>query len=210
MFLPLVKICLWNCLPSWVQGILNAGFIVRFQNITSLGKIYSVTIRTFPVNYQINSDNCKIWEKRKFQVISLRQYNHFNFLYSVVLHSSIFRFLYNHLMLLESCLPLLHPYPFPSHWVIMEVGIRLGYGFIWFLIPSFSECENLLWLVAVLLLFKVLYFSYIMALKCKPTSSSGVNQRNTDLLQRWRKNWQCWIYLYWKMVCCSSPWALQV
>lgn len=44
--------------------------------------------------------------------------------------------------------PASYPYihiPFLSHWVIMEVGIRLGYGFIWFLIPSFSECENLLW-----------------------------------------------------------------
>lgn len=65
-------------------------------------------------------------------------------------------------------------------------------------------------MLAVLLLFKVIYFSYIVALKCKPTSSSGVSQRKTDLLQRWRKNWQCWIYLCWKMVCCSSSWALQV
>lgn len=32
-------------------------------------------------------------------------------------------------------------------------------------------------MLAVLLLFKVIYFSYIVALKCKPTSSSGVSQR---------------------------------
>lgn len=134
------------------------------------------------MNYKITFEKQR---KPKLSQITVQPLK--SFLWIGVLYYFIFKFLYIYLCFLNPSYTLY----FPSHGMGMRGEVVT---LLWLQLISVSK---FLWVwaftvLAVILLLKVIYFSYIMALKCKPTSSSGVNQTKSDLFRRWRKNWQCW------------------
>lgn len=127
-------------------------------------------------------------------------------MFTVVSHYIIFRFLYIHLCLLNSS-PLPHT-PFSLSWSEHE---RWGVTRLWLQVvsPVFSEYErSLCWLWFCHL--KWYIFHTLWPLNASQPLHLVSAKRKVICCDAGGKTGSVGLNLYWEMVCCSSPWGVQV